>query len=121
MLKSVLVVLGAVILVQATHAQGTTYGRGDTVRLVAQENGEPLPDSRIIAIAGDRVRIDKSAITVNGEAVEGVSAELLQTVANPWEQLVPEGHYFVVGESGTRNSMVRYYGLIPAGKIIRKL
>ena len=121
MLKSVLVVLAAVVLVQVTHAQAAKYDRGDTVRLVAQENGQPYPDSRIIAIAGDRVRIDKSSIAVNGEAVQGMSADFLQTVAELWDQLVPEGHYFVVGESGTRNDMVRYYGLIPAGKIIRKL
>ena len=121
MLKTVLVVLAAVVLVQVTHAQGARYVRGDTVRLVAQENGDPFPDSRIVAIAGDRVHIDKSSLTVNGLAVQGASAELLQTVVEPWDQLVPEGHYFVVGESGTRNDMVRYYGLIPVGKIIRKL
>jgi len=46
---------------------------------------------------------------------------LLKTVAEPWDQRIPEGHYFVVGESGTPNDMVRYYGLIPAAKIIRKL
>ena len=121
MLKTALVVLAAVVLVQVTHAQGARYVRGDTVHLVAQENGDPFPDSRIIAIASDRVHIDKSSITVNGAVVQGVSAELLQSVAEPCYQLVPEGHYFVVGESGTRNDMVRYYGLIPAGKIIRKL
>lgn len=121
MLKTALLVLAAVLSVQATHAQGARYVRGDTVRLVAQENGAPLPDSRIIAIAGDRLRIDKSSLTVNGLAVQGVSAELLKTVAEPWEQLIPEGHYFVVGESGTPKDMVRYYGLIPAAKIVRKL
>ena len=71
--------------------------------------------------AGDRVHVDKSSITVNGVSVQGVSAELLQGVSEVWDQLVPEGHYFVVGESGTPNDMVRYYGLIPAAKIIRKL
>ncbi|HEY2432418.1 MAG TPA: S26 family signal peptidase [Vicinamibacterales bacterium] len=121
MLKSLLVVLAAVVLVQVTHAQGTRYVRGDTVRLVARENGDPLPDSRIIAIAGDRVHIDKSSITVNDVAVQGASAELLQTVTEAWDQLVPQGHYFVVGESGPRDDRVRYYGLIPASKIIRKL
>ena len=73
-------------------------------------------------MAGDRVHIDKSSLIVNGLAVQGVSAELLKTVVEPWdEKLIPEGHYFVVGESGTQNDMVRYYGMIPAAKIIRKL
>jgi len=121
MLKSLLVILAAVVLVQVAHAQGVRYVRGDIVRLVAQDNGDRLPDSRIIAVAGDRVHVDKSSITVNGVSVQGVSAELLQGVSEVWDQLVPEGHYFVVGESGTPNDMVRYYGLIPAAKIIRKL
>ena len=119
MQKTVLVVLAAVVLVQVTHAQRARYVRGDTVRLVAQENGDPFPDSRIVAIAGDRVHIDKSSLTVNGLAVQGGSG-VMQTVVEPWDQLVPEGHYFVVGESNC-NDMVRYYGLIPVGKIIRKL
>jgi hypothetical protein len=58
---------------------------------------------------------------VNGVAVQGVSAELLKQVSETWEQLVPAGHFFVVGESGTPNNMVYYHGLIPAAKIIRKL
>lgn len=120
MLKTALVVLAAVVSIQTTHAQEVRYVRGDTVRLAAQESGEPRPDSRIVAIAGDRVHIDTSSLTVNGLAVQGVSAELLRTVSEPWDQLVPEGHYFVVGESGTPNDMVRYYGLIPAAKIVRR-
>jgi signal peptidase I len=120
-LKSFLVVVAAVVSVQLAHTQAPQFMRGDTVRLVAQENGDPLPDSRIVAIAGDRVQIDRSSLTVNGVAVQGVSTELLQTVAEPWDQLVPEGHYFVIGERGTPNDMVRYYGLIPAKKIVRKL
>jgi signal peptidase I len=120
-LKSFVMVVVAVITVQLAHAQAPQYGRGDTVRLVAQENGDPFPDSRVVAIAGDRVHIDRSSLTVNGVAVQGVSRELLQTVSKAWDQLVPEDHYFVVGERGTTNDMVRYYGLIPAKKIIRKI
>ena len=120
-MKSLLIVVAAVVLVQVTHAQGVRYVRGDRVRLAAEENGDRLPDSRIIAIAGDHVHIDKSSITVNGVAVRGVSAELLTRVSETWEQIVPAGHYFVVGESGVPNSVVHYYGLIPAAKIIRKV
>ena len=120
MLKSFVVVVAAVITVQLADAQAPQFARGDIVRLVAQENGDPFPDSRVVAIAGDRVHIDRSTLTVNGVEVQGVSRELLQTVSEAWDQVVPDGHYFVVGERGTTNDMVRYYGLIPATKIIRK-
>jgi hypothetical protein len=121
MLKSFVVLVAAVMTVQLAHAQAPQYTRGETVRLVAQDNGDPFPDSRVVAIAGDRVHIDRSSLTVNGVAVQGVSRELLQTVSEPWDQLVPDGHYFVVGERGTTNDIVRFYGLIPATKIIRKI
>lgn len=121
MLKSFLVVAAAVVTAHLVHAQAPQYVRGDMVRLVAQENGDPLPDSRVVAVAGDRVRINRSSLTVNGVAAVGISRELLQTVSEPWDQLVPQGHYFVVGERGTTNDKVRYYGLIPATKIIRRV
>jgi hypothetical protein len=115
------VVVVAVITVHLAHAQAPRYGRGDTLRLVAQENGDPYPDSRVVAIAGDHVHLDRSSLTVDRVPVQGVSRGLLQTVSEPWDQLVPEGHYFVVGERGTTNDMVRYYGLIPAKKILGKI
>jgi type IV secretory pathway protease TraF len=121
MLKTALFILAVVLFVQVTDAQTVGYVRGDMVRLVGQENGSPYPDFRIVAIAGDRVHGDKSSLTVNGLAVQGVSAELLRRVAEPWDKLIPEGYYFVVAESGTHDDMVRYYGLIPASKIIQKL
>ena len=122
MSKYLLVVVSAVVLIQLTHAQSPApYARGETVRLAGQQNGNPLPDSRIFAIAGDRVHIDSSSFTVNGVAAQGVSPELLKTVATAWDQVVPQGHYFVIGERGTPEDMVRYYGLIPAQKIIGKV
>jgi hypothetical protein len=120
-MKTCLVVVAAALAVQLAHAQTPRYLRGDLVRLTAQANGDPYPDSRIVAVAGDRVHIDRTSLTVNGVAVEGVSAGLLRAVTEPWDQLIPEGHYFVVGERGVPNDMVRFYGMIPAAKIVRKI
>jgi hypothetical protein len=120
--KTCLVVVAiAVLAVQLAHAQTPRYVRGDIVRLTAQANGDPYPDSRIIAVAGDRVHLDRTSLTVNGVAVDGLSAELLQTVSAPWDQLIPDGHYFVAGERGVPGDVVRFYGMIPATKIVRKL
>ena len=122
MVKTCLVVVVAVVFAaQLTHAQPPRYVRGDIVRLTPQANGNPYPDSRIIAVAGDRVHIDRSSLTVNGLAVEGVSPEFLKSVIEPWDQLIPDEQYFVVGEQGVPDDMVRYYGMIPATKIIRKI
>lgn len=121
MLKACLVVVAVAVAVQLTHAQTPLYVRGDIVRLTAQANGDPYPDSRIIAVAGDRVHIDRSSLTVNGVAVGGVSLEFLKAVSEPWDQVIPDGHYFLIGERGVPNDMVRFYGMVPAKKIVRKI
>lgn len=121
MLRTCLVVVAAILAVQLTHAQTPRYVRGDVVRLTAQPNGDPYPDSRIIAVAGDRVHIDRTSLTVKGVTEEGVSSEFLKSVSEPWDQLIPDGHYFVIGERGVPNDMVRFYGMVPATKIIRKI
>jgi signal peptidase I len=97
------------------------YVKGDVVRLVSEPGRDPLPDSRIVAVAGDRMIADASGILVNGEPVRDVSPELLQQIARRWEQVVPPDHYFVIGERHNESSSVRYHGLIPAEKIARKL
>lgn len=91
------------------------------MRLVSPAGGDPLPDVRVIAVAGDRVYVDKSRIAVNGEPVRDVSPQLLAQVAEKWEQVVPAGHYFVIGERQDDASTVRYHGLIPTAKILRKV
>jgi hypothetical protein len=114
--------LTAVALAAPIPAQAPVYAKGDVVRLVVRENGDSYPDSRIVAVASDHLRADKSALTVNNEIVTGVSPELLQMFAEPWDQVTPAGHYFVVAEQrNAPNSVVRYHGLIPAEKIVRKI
>ena len=121
-MSKLLIVAAAVAVFTPLQAQTPTYLKGDVVRLVAQAGGDPLPDSRVIAVAGDRIQINKSGIVVNGEPVRDISPQLLEQFARPWEQVVPSGHYFVIGERHDGpDSVVRYHGLIPAEKIVRKV
>ena len=117
----VLIVAAAVALSTSVHAQTPEYAKGDTVRLVAPATGDPLPDSRVIAVAGDRIHIDNSGIVVNGESVRDVPPGLLAQFDKPWDQVVPAGHYFVIGERREASGSVKYHGLIPAEKIARKV
>jgi hypothetical protein len=56
--------------------------------------------------------------------VEGVSKQLLEQFSEAWDQDVPTGHYFVIADTqtatGNVSSTVRFHGLIPAGKVLRK-
>ena len=117
-MSTLLLLVVAVTFAPAALTQDTVFAKGDVVRLVTPPDHDPLPDCRILAVAGDRVHATKSGLTVNGSAVRGLSRELLQTFGEPWDQVVPAGHYFVVGErQNGQNSTVRYQGLIPAAKI----
>ena len=52
---------------------------------------------------------------VNGESVRDVPPGVLAQFGKPWDQVVPAGHYFVIGERSEASSNVKYHGLIPAG------
>jgi hypothetical protein len=120
-----LMILAAVLNV-AFQAQpaAVTYVRGDIVELVRTPGESALPHVRVIAVPGDRLQADGRGIRVNEQSVEGVSRQLLEQFAEPWDQVVPSGHYFVIADTqtatGSVSSAVRFHGLVPAGKIVRK-
>jgi Signal peptidase, peptidase S26 len=120
-----LMILAAVLSV-AFQAQpaAVTYVRGDIVELVRAPGESALPHVRVIAVPGDRLQADVRSIRVNEQSVEGVSRQLLEQFAEPWDQVVPSGHYFVIADTqtatGSVSSAVRFHGLVPAGKIVRK-
>ena len=121
--KAVLVAVSVLaLLVPFPRAQAPEYVRGDLVRLITPADGDSLPDCRVIAVAGDQIRVDRMAVTVNGATVGNLPAGILQDFAETWDETVPSGHYFVIGERvNTSTSRVRYHGLIPAEKIAGKL
>ena len=92
-------ILGIACLCAVTvQAQGVGYKRGEHVRVEAAD-GTPAapPVQRIVATPGDRIRVERAALYVNDKVVEGLSPELIATIEG-WEpQLIPTGHYLVMG------------------------
>ena len=107
-----------------TQPTAVAYVLGEIVDLVRAPGDSALPDVRIIAVSGDRLQADRRGIRVNEQTVEGVSKQLLEQFSEAWDQDVPTGHYFVIADTqtatGNVSSTVRFHGLIPAGKILRK-
>lgn len=111
-----------VVVVPALHAQTPTYQRGDTVRLVSADPSNPLPDSRVVAVSGDRIHVTTAALTVNGETVKDVPPALLAGFTETLDQVIPPGHYFVIGEKRLApDSVVEYNDIIPAANILGKV
>ena len=105
-------------LTASTRAQSGTYSRGDMVTLTPAADGTRPPDSRVLALAGDRLQVGRAGIVVNGVPVADLSREFLADLANDhWDQTVPPGHYFVAGEQRSESSVIRFWGLLPAERI----
>jgi hypothetical protein len=112
----------ALVVIPALHAQPRNYQIRDTVRLVSTDPSNPLPDSRVVAVSGDRIHVTTVAVIVNGEAVKDVPADLLAGFSQTVDQVIPTGHYFVIGEKRLGpNSIVEYNGIIPNAQILGKV
>jgi signal peptidase I len=112
-----MLVLSLAIVASATlYAQPPApLQRGDLVRVRPAPNVSNVttPVVRVVAIPGDRIRIDHATVYVNDVPVSGFSSDFLTRVAQAPErtpQVVPAGHYFVMGEQRTNQDISEYWG-----------
>ncbi len=81
---------------------------------------------RIIAIAGDKVKIENGEVFVNGEKLEesyleeGIKTEVSKSNLSE-EFTVPEGSVFVLGDNRKSSKDSREFGCIPVSKIKGKV
>lgn len=121
--------------------------RGDIVVFRWPVNPNQHFVKRIIALPGDRVRMRNGTVYVNGEAALEpyvlvkpravnffrdnfpTEREMSPQVNSAWwsefpslvrhgELLVPEDHYFVLGDNRNESSDSRYWGLVPRESIV---
>ena len=109
----------AVALLTATAAFGAVppHRNGDRV-VVHGADGKPASPAiqRVVAGPGDQIRVGSAGALVNGRKVEAVSKALLK-VCGTWDQTVPDGHYFLMGEERQGESTTRSCSLLPAARL----
>jgi len=111
-----------VVFSSIVAAQSVAYVRGEVVTLTSAADGTRPPESRVLAVPGDRIRVARGSILVNDAPVAGLSSELLAGLPESvWEQVVPAGHYFLAGEVRDPNGATRFWGLMPAERIAGKV
>ena len=74
---------------------------------------------RVIALEGDHVKIENNTVYVNGEALE--ESYLQPGVVTEsevfYDFIVPEGHFFAMGDNRTKSTDCRVIGCIPYNKL----
>jgi signal peptidase I len=92
---------------------------------------EPTPEKsdtnfikRVVAVGGDRLRIEDGIPVVNGEPVEG-DWEIRPCGGGgscnlPEEIVIPEDHYFMMGDNRGASDDSRFWGPVPRDWIIGK-
>jgi hypothetical protein len=74
----------------------------------------------VVALPNDRIRVTDSTVYINDAAIGGFSQEFLGRVAQSKHtpQVVPEGHYFVMGElQWTLDDIEEYWGVFPTASL----
>ena len=78
---------------------------------------------RVVAVGGDRLRVENGIPIVNGEPVEGdweTEPCTGQSCNLPDEIVIPEDHYFMMGDNRGASDDSRFWGPVPRDWIIGK-
>jgi signal peptidase I len=122
-------------------------GRGDIVVFHYPVDPQQHFVKRVIGIPGDRLRMDKKKVLINGKPLEEPYVRFLEPANNlfrdnfprtdiaalrlegDWwlemkklvvdgQLIIPEGHYFVLGDNRDNSDDSRYWGFVPRENII---
>ena len=96
--------------------------RGDIVMLHYPLNPSRLFVKRVIGEPGDLLHIRMGGVYVNGQPYDdSYVAPEFRDRANWGPEVVPDGHYFVMGDCRNNSSDSRHWGFVPAGYIVGRV
>jgi signal peptidase I len=95
--------------------------RGDVVVFHYPRDPEKSYIKRVIALPGDRLRIDHGRVWLNGKPqIEGYVPEIFEDSRSMAEIVVPDDNYFVMGDHRSISSDSREFGPVERSLIYGK-
>ena len=100
--------------------------RGDIIvfkRVSKKDNNKTIPYiKRVIAIAGDTIKIQQGLVSINNEPLKEdyINPENKQSPYSQFqpERTVPDGMIFVLGDNRDNSSDSRIFGFVPVSDVI---
>jgi len=86
--------------------------------IVIYDRGDALLIKRLIGMPGDDLRIDHTGVYLNGVNlfVEGYETEYIE-----YNDVIPEGYYFIMGDNDSESNDSRYFGLVKEQDLLGKV
>jgi signal peptidase I len=96
--------------------------RGDVVMLRYPRDERKAFVKRVIARGGDTLRIEDGLVYVNDRPVdESYVAQNARSHESLATQVIPEGHYFVMGDRRNNSADSRHWGLVHEDLIVGRV
>jgi signal peptidase I len=110
---------GEVVLINTIVYRMHAPARGD---IIAFHHDAPTPETyikRIIGLPGDRIRIDRGKVFVNGTPLDEPYVRFPDGRSFP-EVTVPAGALYVLGDNRADSDDSRFWGFVPQSAVLGK-
>lgn len=96
--------------------------RGDIVMMRYPRDPSRFFVKRVIGQPGEQLQIREGRVYVDGQLLDDAYVLPASRSHDDWgPEVVPDGHYFVMGDRRNNSADSRHWGFVPAGYIVGKV